>query len=197
MVVVSATMADACYGACFMQCDCGMNAYAKAEGRDACPCVLHPCPNFEFCHSTRPLQQLHAHEGRCIHCNMCFGVDLQFLDGDCPVCLQTGLRLATLPRCTHSVCLECLAQFSFAPDAAPAVVHAHTAAEQREQKARDDAAQARDERVARGEATAEEMAEHAAEENELDEQEEETERLHVEQPYRAVCPLCRSRIHRF
>lgn len=72
-------------------------------------CQLVECPNYRMCRSKRPMYILHCHGGRCLHCNMLFGRNLEFVNekDECSVCLDNKSEFVKMPNCTHKLCCEC------------------------------------------------------------------------------------------
>jgi hypothetical protein len=74
------------------------------------------------------LQYLDCHDGRCVNCNICVGIDLTFLHVEaarsCAICLDDKRRFVFHPGgCGHSFCCDCFARFycrwkngAYAPD---------------------------------------------------------------------------------
>ena len=72
-------------------------------------CQLIECPNYKMCNTKRPECILDSHGGRCLHCNMLFGKNLEFIQekDECDVCSEEKLEFVKMPNCTHKLCPEC------------------------------------------------------------------------------------------
>lgn len=76
------------------------------------------CPNYTLCGVNLPLRYLYCHGGRCVHCNMFFGKDLNIrvptsVDEECGICLVEASSFVQFPSCTHYACVDCFRRIWF------------------------------------------------------------------------------------
>jgi hypothetical protein len=81
-------------------------------------CAPQPCPNYAICGSMEPPIIMDCHGGRCSHCDIIFGRDLQLNDvaDTCAICLEDFHLFVQMPLCTHQLCLACFRRVHYRSD---------------------------------------------------------------------------------
>ena len=92
---------------CFYEQEDGLGYIKSATA--LCDCQLVQCPNFTYCHATRPKVTLNGHGGFCLHCNMGFGQQLKIEEraDECDICLDSHSTFVKRVECSHFCCLSC------------------------------------------------------------------------------------------
>jgi len=108
-------------GECLLQDD--INEYSKnPEILCIHNCIPVKCKNFEICGCMFPKMYIGCWGGKgcCVNCDMIFGewnggkgiLEISENIQECCVCLEEK-KLVSLPKCIHSVCIECLKKLYF------------------------------------------------------------------------------------
>jgi len=104
-------------GECLRQGDYENEYYTDPDMICIHRCEPVKCKNFEFCGTLFPKQFIECWGGKgcCINCDVLFGnwnggkgiLDIKDNVDECCVCFESK-RHISLPKCNHSVCIECL-----------------------------------------------------------------------------------------